>query len=82
MQQETLDELADHLNIKDKIAPITAKAMAGEIDFYEALRMRVKLLRGLPVSALHETIGKIDYSKIKQLDYFKGINFEDLKYSK
>jgi phosphoserine phosphatase len=62
IQQETLDELAAHLNIKDKIAPITEKAMRGEIDFYEALRMRVKMLRGLPVTAIFETIGKIRYS--------------------
>ena len=62
IQQETLDELAAHLNFKDKIVPITEKAMRGEIDFYEALRMRVKMLRGLPLAAIFETIGKIQYS--------------------
>jgi phosphoserine phosphatase len=62
IQQETLDELAAHLNLKDKIAPITEKAMRGEIDFQEALRMRVKLLRGLPLTAIFETISKIKYS--------------------
>lgn len=62
IQQETLDELAEHLNLKDKIAPITERAMRGEIDFYEALRMRVKLLRGLPLAAVFETISKIKYS--------------------
>ena len=62
IQQETLDELAAHANLKDKIAPITEKAMRGEIDFYEALRLRVKLLRGLPVMALYDTISKMQYS--------------------
>jgi phosphoserine phosphatase len=62
VRQETLDELAAHLNLKDKIAPITEKAMRGEIDFPEALRMRVKMLRGLPLAAIFETLGKVEYS--------------------
>ncbi|MCE9507666.1 MAG: phosphoserine phosphatase SerB, partial [Alphaproteobacteria bacterium] len=62
VRQETLDELAGHFNLKDKIAPITEKAMRGEIDFQEALRMRVRLLRGLPLTALYETIRQMEYS--------------------
>jgi len=62
IQQETLDELAVHFNLKDKIAPITEKAMRGEIDFQEALRLRVKLLRGLPLAALFKTMHEINYS--------------------
>ncbi len=59
---ETLDELADHLGLKDQIAPITAKAMQGEIDFAEALAMRVKLLAGMPLSDIFKTIQGIVYS--------------------
>jgi phosphoserine phosphatase len=62
VRQETLDELAAHFNLKDKVAPITEKAMRGEIDFQEALRMRVRLLKGLPLAALFETISQIEYS--------------------
>jgi len=62
VRQETLDELAAHLNLKDKIAPITEKAMRGEIDFAEALRMRVKMLKGLPLAAIFETLRKVEYS--------------------
>ncbi len=62
IQQETLDELAAHMNLKDKIAPITEKAMRGEIDFQDALRMRMKMLAGLPLTAIYETLGKIEYS--------------------
>jgi phosphoserine phosphatase len=62
VRQETLDELAGHFNLKDKIAPITEKAMRGEIDFQEALRMRVGLLKGLPLAALFETIREMEYS--------------------
>lgn len=63
VEGETLDDLAAHLNLKDKIAPITAQAMRGELDFAEALKMRVGLLKGLPVSALFETLDGLRYSK-------------------
>ena len=49
---ECLDELAELVGIKDKIAGITARAMNGEIKFEEALRERVGLLKDLPESAL------------------------------
>jgi phosphoserine phosphatase len=52
---ETLDDLAAHAGLKDKIAAITARAMNGEIDFKGALRERVGLLAGLPETALGET---------------------------
>lgn len=63
VEQETLDELATHLNLKDKIAPITEKAMRGEIDFEAALRMRVGMLKGLPLQAVFDTLAKVRYSK-------------------
>lgn len=63
IEGETLDELAAHFGLKDKIAPITAKAMRGEIDFAEALRMRVGLLKGMPVSALYDTLKAVKFSK-------------------
>ena len=63
IEGETLDELAAHFGLKDKIAPITAMAMRGEIDFAEALRKRVGLLKGLPVSALYETLKGVRFSK-------------------
>ena len=52
---ETLDELADFAGLKDRIAAITARAMNGELDFKAALRERVGMLRGLPVTALEQT---------------------------
>lgn len=56
---ETLDEMAAHFNLKDKIAPITARAMRGEIDFAEALRLRVGMLKGMPVEAIEEVIAAV-----------------------
>jgi phosphoserine phosphatase len=44
---ECIDELADYAGIKPEIAAITARAMAGELDFAEALKARVALLAGL-----------------------------------
>lgn len=53
---ETLDELADYAGIKDKIAHITAAAMEGKLDFHQALRERVSLLKGLKTTALEATL--------------------------
>ncbi|NPA55481.1 MAG: phosphoserine phosphatase SerB [Epsilonproteobacteria bacterium] len=47
MDGETIDEFAKALGLQDKVASLTAKAMAGEIDFFESLIMRVQLLKGL-----------------------------------
>ena len=44
---ECIDELADYAGIKPEIAAITERAMAGELDFAEALKARVALLAGL-----------------------------------
>jgi phosphoserine phosphatase len=52
---ETLDELADIAGIGEKIAAITRRSMNGEMDFREALRERVGMLKGLPLSALEQT---------------------------
>ncbi len=53
---ETLDEMADKAGIKDQIAAITKRAMNGELDFHAALIERVGLLKGLPITALKETL--------------------------
>lgn len=52
---ETLDELAAHAGLQERVAAITARSMNGEIDFATALRERVSMLRGLGVPALAAT---------------------------
>ncbi len=52
INQECIDELADTLGLKEKVASITEKAMNNELDFKEALRERVALLKGLEESVL------------------------------
>jgi phosphoserine phosphatase len=61
IENEMLDELADFLNLREKIAGITARAMNGEIDFEAALDARVELLKGLPVVTLDEAAQRITY---------------------
>ena len=51
---ECIDELADFAGLKDRIAPITERTMRGEIDFRQALRERVALLKELPASVLEQ----------------------------
>lgn len=56
--QECIDELAAEVGLKDKVATITARAMNGEIEFEPALRERVALLKGLPITVVDEVITK------------------------
>jgi len=64
MDGETIDFFAEALGIGGKVAAITEQAMNGEIDFFESLQARVKLLKGLDV----ETVEKISRS----LPYMPG----------
>ncbi len=53
---ECIDELADYAGIKAEIAAITERAMAGELDFAEALKARVALLGGLDASLIDQCL--------------------------
>ena len=54
--QECIDELAAFVGLKEHVAAITERAMRGEIDFEPALRERVALLKGVPLSVVGEII--------------------------
>ncbi len=56
IQQECIDELAAEAGVGAKVADITARAMRGELDFEPALRERVGLLQGLPVSIIQKVL--------------------------
>ncbi len=49
---ECIDELAAWTGQKDRVAAITERAMAGELDFQSALTQRVGLLKGMPQQEL------------------------------
>ena len=50
IQAEVIDELARGVGKLNEVAAITSKAMNGEVDFAESLRLRVSLLRGVPTT--------------------------------
>ncbi len=52
IQQECIDEMADMLGIKEKVAAITEQAMRGELKFEDALLGRLGLLAGLKEAEL------------------------------
>ncbi|HEY3428075.1 MAG TPA: phosphoserine phosphatase SerB [Acidimicrobiia bacterium] len=59
IQDEIIDLLATEAGQAEKVAAITEKAMAGDLDFNEALRARVATLAGLPVSSLESVAARV-----------------------
>jgi phosphoserine phosphatase len=59
IQQEVIDEMAKAAGVDQVVKEITNQAMNGDIDFQDALRERVKLLKGLPVEKLELLINTI-----------------------
>ncbi len=60
---ETLDNLAKNIGLKEKIASITSRTMAGELDFCQSLRERLALLEGLPESLLEKELTRLRYTE-------------------
>ena len=52
VQGEVIEMLAAEAGCEAEVARVTAAAMAGELDFEESLRARVRLLEGLSVEAV------------------------------
>ncbi len=59
IQQEIIDEIAKIAHVDRQVKEITKRAMKGEMDFKQALRERVKLLKGLPISSLDSILKEI-----------------------
>jgi phosphoserine phosphatase len=58
IEQECLDELAEFVGLRERIAGITERAMRGELDFEAAIKERVGLLEGLEARVLQEVYDK------------------------
>jgi phosphoserine phosphatase len=56
---ETLDEIAGHWGVRDQVAGITARAMAGTMDYRAAMTERLALIKGLPQEILAQVLGDI-----------------------
>lgn len=54
MDGETIDILAAAFGVGDEVKGITERAMRGELDFFESLTSRVKLLKGMSVEKVGE----------------------------
>lgn len=59
IQVEVIDELARVAGVGEQVAEITERAMNGELDFSDALRERVALLKGLKAGALEQVYRNI-----------------------
>ncbi|HEX5994255.1 MAG TPA: phosphoserine phosphatase SerB [Jiangellales bacterium] len=81
VQGEVIEMLAERAGVLDQVAKVTAEAMRGDLDFAESLRTRVRLLAGLPVSAVDEVRASVRLTPgartlvrtLKRLDYRFGI---------
>ncbi len=77
MDGETIDFLAKDFGIEDEVAEITKRAMSGELDFYQSLKRRVALLKGMSVSRVDEICKNLPYidgaketiEELKRRDY-------------
>ncbi len=56
---ETLDDMAEFVGLKDKVARITERAMNGEVGFRGAINERVALLKGMAESKMAEAMAEV-----------------------
>lgn len=63
IEGEVIDELANEAGVGEAVAAITARAMAGEIDFQQSFRERVAMLKDLDVKVLHRIAGRLCLSE-------------------
>ncbi len=61
VENEFLDDIAARAGIGPKIAEITRRAMAGELDFAGALRERVSMLRGVNAELLDDVYSQLKF---------------------
>jgi phosphoserine phosphatase len=59
VEQETLDDVANYAGLGEQVAKITARAMAGEIDFITALEQRLLLLRDQSTTLLAKALTEV-----------------------
>jgi phosphoserine phosphatase len=59
IEQEVIELLADFAGKRAEVEAVTARAMAGELDFEGSLRARVVNLEGLPASVIDRALEQI-----------------------
>ena len=63
MDGETIDLLAKAYGVGDEVAKITHRAMSGELDFFESLSERVRLLKGMPCELVEQVCENLPLMK-------------------
>ena len=63
IEGEVIDELAAEAGVGEAVATITARAMAGEIDFQQSFRERVAMLKGLDEKVLDRIAARLRLSE-------------------
>ena len=61
MDGETIDFFALKLGVEEEVSKITELAMQGELDFFESLTTRVKLLKGLDLKVVDAVCKNLPY---------------------
>jgi len=59
IEQEVIELLAERVGLREQVKAITDLAMAGEVDFREALLQRVELLEGLSEDVFQDLLAEI-----------------------
>jgi phosphoserine phosphatase len=81
IRDEAIDVLAGHAGVADAVSAITARAMAGDLDFAQSLRERAALLAGLPESRVDEVRAALQLTPgartfvrtLRRLGYYVGV---------
>jgi len=63
IEQEAIELLADEAGSGAQVAAITARAMAGELDFVRSLADRVATLAGLDAGAIHRAAARVQLTR-------------------
>lgn len=81
VQGEVIEMLAERAGCAEQVAKVTAAAMAGDLDFADALRARVALLEGLDATVCDEVLAGLQLTPgartlvrtLKRLGYLCGV---------
>lgn len=62
VQEEGVDEIARALGISEHISALTRQAMEGRLDFDTSFTQRIQLLKGTPLTLLHDVCARMTIS--------------------
>jgi phosphoserine phosphatase len=60
--QEVIDQIAEKAGVFNEVSEITLAAMEGRIDFIQALKQRVALLKNTPITALSDVSAALTFN--------------------